>query len=94
MASYLVSYRPKGRRARELTSTRHKSLPDGGGAFVGKAKPPNGSFEQRASSELVKLVWKLRWISEEEEAKKAQMQLERQECKYFVSSMLAARSEC
>jgi hypothetical protein len=48
-----------------------------GGVFVGKPGPPNVPFEKRASSELVKLMWKLRWIGEEEEVKKAQMQLER-----------------
>ena len=45
--------------------------------FVGKPKPPNVPFEQRASSELIKLIWKLRWIGEEEEAEEAQMQLAR-----------------
>jgi hypothetical protein len=40
-------------------------------------EPPNGPFEQRASSELVKLIWKLRWIGEGEEVKEAQMQLAR-----------------
>ena len=44
------------------------------GTPVGKAKPPNVSFEQRASSELGKLVWKLRWLGDEEEANRAQMQ--------------------
>jgi adenine-specific DNA glycosylase len=47
------------------------------GTFVGKPKPPNVPFEQRASSELIKLIWKLRWIGEEEEAEEAQMQLAR-----------------
>jgi hypothetical protein len=45
-----------------------------GGKPVGKAKPLNVSFEQRASNELGKLVWKLRWLGEEEEVNKAQMQ--------------------
>jgi hypothetical protein len=47
-----------------------------GGKF-GKPKPPNVSFEQRASTELIKLIWKLRWIGKEEEAKDAGMQLAR-----------------
>ena len=38
---------------------------------------PNLPFEQRASSELIKLIWKLRWIGEEKEAEEAQMQLAR-----------------
>jgi hypothetical protein len=45
-----------------------------GGKPVEKTKPPNLSFEQRASNELGKLVWKLRWLGEEEEANEAQMQ--------------------
>lgn len=53
-------------------------LPDplrsAGGKPVAKAKPTNVSFEQQASNELGKLVWKLRWLGEEEEANKAQMQ--------------------
>jgi Family of unknown function (DUF6455) len=48
-----------------------------GGTSVGRPKPPNVPFEQRASSELVKLIWKLRWIGGEEEAKEAQRQLAR-----------------
>ena len=48
-----------------------------GGTRVGKPRPPNVSFEQRASSKLVKLIWKLQWLGEEEEANKAQMQLAR-----------------
>jgi hypothetical protein len=47
------------------------------GTFVGEPKPPNVSFEQRASRELINLIWKLRWIGEDEEAKEAQMQLAR-----------------
>lgn len=34
------------------------------GTFVGEPKPPNVSFEQRASRELINLIWKLRWIGE------------------------------
>jgi hypothetical protein len=48
-----------------------------GGTFVGKPKPPNVPFEQRASSELVKLMGKLLWIGEENAVKEAQMQLAR-----------------
>jgi hypothetical protein len=38
---------------------------------------PNASFEQRASSELLKLIWKLRWLGEDDDANKARTQLNR-----------------
>jgi hypothetical protein len=37
--------------------------------------PPNVSSEQRKSSELVKLICKLRWMGMEDEAKRVQTQL-------------------
>ena len=53
-------------------------------------RPPNASFEQRASRELLQLVWKLRWLGEEDEAKKAQMQLTR----ILARMQLLNRSPC
>ena len=53
-------------------------------------RPPNVSFEQRASRELIQLVWKLRWLREEDEAKKAQMQLTR----ILARMQLLNRSPC
>jgi len=38
-------------------------------------KSSDGSAEQRASNELVKLIRKLRWMGMEEEAKKVENQL-------------------
>ena len=40
-------------------------------------RPSMASFEQRASSELLKLIWKLRWLGEEDDANKARIQLTR-----------------
>lgn len=38
---------------------------------------PNASFEQQASGELLKLIWKLRWLGEDDDANKARTQLNR-----------------
>ena len=40
-------------------------------------RPSMASFEQQASSELLKLIWKLRWLGEEDDANKARIQLTR-----------------
>ena len=40
--------------------------------LLGDQKPPDISAEQRASSELVKLIRKLRWIGMEREAEQLQ----------------------
>jgi len=53
-------------------------------------RPPNASFEQRASRELLKLIWKLRWLGEEDEAKNVQMQLTR----ILARMQLLNRSPC
>jgi uncharacterized protein DUF6455 len=47
------------------------------GTVIRWHQPPSASFEQRASRELLKLIWKLRWLGEEDEANKARMQLTR-----------------
>ena len=51
---------------------------------------PMASFEQRASSELLKLIWKLRWLGEENEANKAPMQLTR----ILARMQVLARAPC
>jgi Family of unknown function (DUF6455) len=51
---------------------------------------PTASFEQRASSELLKLIWKLRWLGEETEANKALMQLTR----ILARMQVLARAPC
>jgi len=53
-------------------SSRPAEVADGNP--VERVKPLDVSFEQQASNELGKLVWKLHWLGEEEEAHKAQMQ--------------------
>jgi hypothetical protein len=44
---------------------------------VKRRKPPNASFEERASEELIKLIWKFRWLGEDAEANNARRQLNR-----------------
>jgi hypothetical protein len=51
---------------------------------VGTSRPLNVPFEQRASSELVKLIWKLRWIGEKKEAAEAERQLARLQARMQV----------
>jgi hypothetical protein len=45
--------------------------------LLGDQQPPDISVEQRASSELVKLIRKLRWIGMEREAERLQTVLRR-----------------
>ena len=54
------------------------------GTFVRKPRPLNTPFEQRASSELVRLIWKLRWTREKEEAAEAERQLARLQARMHV----------
>jgi hypothetical protein len=53
-------------------------------------KPSDGSAEQRASNELVKLIRKLRWMGMEEEAEKVEKQLIL--CNVAAADSVVARS--
>jgi len=48
-----------------------------GTIVAGRHSLPTESFEQRASRELLKLIAKLRWLGEDDEANQAHMQLTR-----------------
>ena len=53
-------------------------------------KTSEGSAEQRASNELVKLIRKLRWLGMEKEAKKVENQLTL--CNVLAADSVVARS--
>jgi hypothetical protein len=55
-----------------------------------RERSPHASFEQRASRELLNLICKLRWLGEDDEAKNAQMQLNR----ILARLQLLNRSPC
>jgi hypothetical protein len=42
-----------------------------------RKQPSHAPFEERASKELIKLIWKLRWLGEDAEANNARRQLNR-----------------